>query len=909
MSPTKRRAGKLRNGGRAVIPTVKNQGLSVLQLNVEGLTTAKLEVLRHLADSNGVAVLLLQETHCTSDNLLKIPGFDLTGSINSKQHGVATFVRTEISWAASSQSPPGSNIEWLVTKIQETSVVNVYKPPPSELSATSLPSVTAPAIYAGDFNCQHTDWGYNHTTPNGVALNDWASNTDALLLYDPKEPSTFFSARWNTTTNPDLAFAICRSNDAKPERRVLDRFPRSQHRPSIIKVPSLVESVPGKPVKRWNFRKANWESYTEETERRSAGLPDPESSDVDEAYGAYCRVLLCAAKKSIPRGYNRNYIPGWDEECSRLLSEHQRVSSREEVDVTAAALIERLDATRKARWTEVVESIDFTHSSRKAWRTINQLTGRNTTAHSCPVTANAIASQLLKNGRFPDADKDFARLTSCEVSCISRATSVDSNLSGVYTTEELSEAMSKLKPGKSPGRDNIHPEFVIHQSTKTSRWLCAFFTACYQRLKLPKIWRRASVIALPKPNKDPEDPKSYRPISLLSVPFKILERMIHSRIEPVVDSQLPREQAGFRRGRSTADQVTLLSQDIENSFHDNEKAGVVYLDLTAAYDTVWHRGLHLKLLRTIPDRHMVKFIMETLSNRSFILQTSSGQCSRLRRLRNGVPQGSVLSPMLFNIYIHDLPDTSSTKYGYADDLAIMLSQPTWKAMEDGLNEDMDTMVAYLRRWRLQLSVGKTVAAAYHLSTREAKRELKVSVDGKLLEVQQAPKYLGVRLDRTLSFSQHLQELKAKVTSRVALIRRLAGTTWGASAKTLRISTQALVFSAAEYCAPVWSRSPHARKVDVAINNALRIITGCLKPTPVFLLPVLAGIAPAGLRREAATLVLARKAQQHDCDYCERAVGIQGRLEDSQERLDDRRKVCIGSGRLVTLPTSPPKGHP
>ncbi|KAJ3611146.1 hypothetical protein NHX12_021162, partial [Muraenolepis orangiensis] len=96
---------------------------------------------------------------------------------------------------------------------------------------------------------------------------------------------------------------------------------------------------------------------------------------------------------------------------------------------------------------------------------------------------------------------------------------------------------------------------------------------------------------------------------------------------------------------------------------------------------------------------------------------------------------------------------------------------------------------------------KTVAAAYHLSTREAGREIQVHVDNKCLEVQQAPKYLGVRLDRTLSFKQHLEEVKAKVTSRVALIRRLAGTTWGASAKTLRISTQALVFSAAEYCAP------------------------------------------------------------------------------------------------------------
>ena len=124
------------------------------------------------------------------------------------------------------------------------------------------------------------------------------------------------------------------------------------------------------------------------------------------------------------------------------------------------------------------------------------------------------------------------------------------------------------------------------------------------------------------------------------------------------------------------DQVTLLTQDIEDSFQANEKAGAVLLDLTAAYDTVWHRGLHLKLLRIIPDRHMVRFIMEMLSNRSFVLQTSDGQISRLRRLKNGVPQGSVLSPMLFNIYIHDLPVTTSTKYGYADDLAILLRCPT-----------------------------------------------------------------------------------------------------------------------------------------------------------------------------------------------------------------------------------------
>ena len=130
--------------------------------------------------------------------------------------------------------------------------------------------------------------------------------------------------------------------------------------------------------------------------------------------------------------------------------------------------------------------------------------------------------------------------------------------------------------------------------------------------------------------------------------------------------------------------MTLLTQDIEDAFDAGEKAGVVLLDLSAAYDTVWLRGLHLKLLQMIPDRHMVKFIMEMLYNRSFTLNTSDGQCSRQRRLKNGVPQGSVLAPMLFNVYIHDLPVTQAKKYGYADDLAILLQKKSWEDIEGGL---------------------------------------------------------------------------------------------------------------------------------------------------------------------------------------------------------------------------------
>ena len=92
----------------------------------------------------------------------------------------------------------------------------------------------------------------------------------------------------------------------------------------------------------------------------------------------------------------------------------------------------------------------------------------------------------------------------------------------------------------------------------------------------------------------------------------------------------------------------------------------------------------------------------------------------------------------------------------------------------------------------------------------------------------------------------------------ALIQRLAGTTWGATPKTLRISTEALVFPTAEYCAPVWSRSPHVKKLDAALNTALRTVSGCLRATPTNQLPVLAGIAPAEVRREARWPLLVRQ---------------------------------------------------
>ena len=113
-----------------------------------------------------------------------------------------------------------------------------------------------------------------------------------------------------------------------------------------------------------------------------------------------------------------------------------------------------------------------------------------------------------------------------------------------------------------------------------------------------------------------------------------------------------------------------------------------------------------KLLRLLPDTHMVHMIMEIVANRHFTLTTRNGQRSRLRRLKNGVPQGSVLAPLLFNIYISDLSTTISRKYAYADDLAIIHADRDWQAVEGALSKDMAMLGEYLQTWKLKLSTTK-----------------------------------------------------------------------------------------------------------------------------------------------------------------------------------------------------------
>ena len=561
-------------------------------------------------------------------------------------------------------------------------------------------------------------------------------------------------------------------------------------------------------------------------------------------------------------------------------------------------LLAKLDRKQRDRWSEAVRSIDFSHFSRKAWSILNNLTGRSRQSpRHCPVSADAIAFQLVRNGKYEAVDCKSSRLVFQKVFDLWRATTPNVvNISDNFSQREFAAALQHLKPGKAPGPDSICPELILHAGAALKSWLRDFLSSCLRLLQILKIWRRALVVAIPKPAKPVGGPKELSTDISALCPLQILERLIYARVEPLIDPLLPKEQAGFRCGKSTVYQVVLQTQNIEDSFEAKKKAGAVFIDLTAAYDTVYHRGLTCKLLRLLPDKHMVKMIMELVRNRSFTFTTGDSKQSRLRRLKNGVPQGSVLAPLLFNIYTYDLPSMISRKFAYDDDLALLHSSGNWKDLEGTLSQDMSTLSAYLQTWRLKLSHTKTVTTAFHLNNREAKRELKVYNNGRLLPFCPTLTYLGVKLDRSLRFRHDLVVFRKKLSSRVTLLRRLVGLGWGAVAKTLRIATLSLVYSTAEYCAPVWCCSAHTRLIDSVLNDALCIVTRCLRPTPTDHLPVLSGIQPAELRRMGATLFLAHRGSL-DPDHI--LYGLLSESSDTRQvRLRSRRPFVPAARNLL-----------
>ena len=323
---------------------------------------------------------------------------------------------------------------------------------------------------------------------------------------------------------------------------------------------------------------------------------------------------------------------------------------------------------------------------------------------------------------------------------------------------------------------------------------------CFMENKIPTVWRQSKIIAILKPGKDSSIPKNYRPISLLCHTYKLYERMILSKIAPAIELHLIKEQASFRSGKSCT--ILNLTQHIEDGYVEGMITGTAFVDLSAAYDTVNHRPLIQKLYNTTLDSQLCRVIQNLLSDRRFYLELNNER-SRWRIQKNGLPQGSVISPHSIQ-HIHERS-----------------ANPRW-------NEEFyirrrpvhHSPVPYLPRnwtnnWRgtggtdtllqKQQSACESRQDTSHIvsSVEQRGQEIATSIMKWVdLENTDTPKYLGVTLDRTLSYKTHIHNTKLKVETQN---KKLANSRWGTNARIIRTTALAICYSTAEYAAPEWER--------------------------------------------------------------------------------------------------------
>ena len=234
------------------------------------------------------------------------------------------------------------------------------------------------------------------------------------------------------------------------------------------------------------------------------------------------------------------------------------------------------------------------------------------------------------------------------------------------------------------------------------------------------------------------------------------------------------EQAGFRQHHSTEDQVAYIAQKIEDGFQDKQHTLTVWIDMEKAFDKVWKDGLRLKLHKSGVTGRMYQWISQYLNNRKARVHVN-GSYNRKKTLREGVPQGGVLSPTLFLVFINDIVAELPRKVQgaiYADDLAIWCSEEYLSTAQYRLQEGLKVLESWTKRWLVKINATKTTYTVFSLSTKEQKAKL--CINGQTLLAENNPTYLGVTFDRRLTWKKQAEKAETRGKVRLALMKKLAG---------------------------------------------------------------------------------------------------------------------------------------
>ena len=436
----------------------------------------------------------------------------------------------------------------------------------------------------------------------------------------------------------------------------------------------------------------------------------------------------------------------------------------------------------------------------------------------------------------------------------------DHSFSTLSTTPvEVFDALAALHEGKAPGLDGLPPGLLNFCAPGIAVSLSALFNRSFSAGYFPSAWKSALVVPVFK--KGSRDcPGNYRPIALLPILSKTMERIVHNKVYSFLRPWFNHHQSGFKKRDGTVPQLIRLVQQWSEALDRSEYVGVIYFDLKKAFDRVWHRGLLAKLRAAGITGQAYAWFSSFLSSRQQATVVD-GSMSEFSALHAGVPQGAILSPLLFSIYVNDVPSCNSTGGStnlFADDTSLFTVDQDVSTLSTKMQSCVDSLSAWFDRWLLTVNTAKSAVMVIR-SKRKPPVSLSVSIKGCVLPQTPFHRHLGLVVNDTLTWSTHVDSIVSKASSRIGLLRRLKCST---SPLVVRDLYLYCVRPVIEYAQVAWAglSAIDEKRLERINRSAARLIsnTRLSAHLPHQLLLARAGLEPLKVRRQVAQALFVRR---------------------------------------------------
>ncbi|GFU58610.1 probable RNA-directed DNA polymerase from transposon X-element [Trichonephila clavipes] len=754
--------------------------------------------------------IFLQETFLKSCHTTKIRRYgcvqkDTEGP--SVSGGVCIFTSLDV---PSSALPLHTSLQAVAVRIHSTSLITVcclYFPPNTVIHQHDLNNLLdqlpAPFIILGDFNGHSTLWGSAKTNPRGRQIEQVLSD-HCICLLNHEEPTYFHEP---TRLFHTINLAIC-SPSLLPHLNlsVEKDLYNSDHFPVILSHDSDPGVKPFPPT--YSYSRADWALFTQ-----LAVITDTmvKTDSVDTAVQEITNVLIAAADFSIPKSSShsfQHYKPWWNADCQTAYKNQRKL------------------------W----------GIFRKYPTTENLLAFKKAKAN----VRRSVSSAASYNSRFLEIKRQSERTP------INFSTRSFFPYNCDFSITELQKALPQAH-NTSPGPDGITYAMLRHLHPNSLANILFLFNRVWKEHCFPSSWREAIVIPILKPGKVATDPLSYRPIALTSCFCKTFERMVNTRLVYVLEKEkfISPLQSGFRKGRSTLDNLVFLESQIRDAFVRRNHLDSLFFDIEKAYDRTWRYGI----LRNMYDfglrGNLPIFDFNFLAFRYFNVRI--GHSSSHKFIQDqGVPQGSVLSVTLFNIHMSNillqLPPSVRGML-YVDDLQISCQGSDMRLIERQLQTTVNRLVQWCDQNGHTISPSKS-SCVYFCRKRNLHPDPSIHIEHIQIPVASAVRFLGVIFDCKLTFLPHVLYLRKRCERSLNILKVLSNTLWVADRVSLLRVYQALILSRLDYgCVEYGSaRASVLKRLDTIHHSALRICSGAFRTSPVTSLYVVCHQPPLELRR-------------------------------------------------------------